>query len=95
MNLNESEHFYDELLKCMWGYIADKLSIPIAELSSDSARETLIESGVSVDDSTEFLRIISECEYARFAPKSELAQMGTLYSSAHTLISKFEDIIKK
>lgn len=95
MNLKNGERFYDELLKCMWGYIADKLSIPIAELSSDSARDTLIENGVSGEDSAEFLRIISECEYARFAPKSELAQMDSLYSSAHTLISKFEDIIKK
>ncbi len=95
MSLKDSERFYDELLKCMWGYIADKLSIPIAELSSDSARNTLLENGVSAEDSDEFLRIISECEYARFAPKSELAQMDSLYSSAHTLISKFEDIIKK
>jgi hypothetical protein len=95
MGLKNSEQFYEELLKCMWGYISDKLSIPLALLGSDTARDTLVENGVTASDAEEFLRIIAECEYARFAPKSEKAQMDNLYHSAHSLISKFEDIIKK
>jgi hypothetical protein len=95
MGLKNSEQFYEELLKCMWGYIADKLSIPLAQLGSDTARNTLMENGVNITDTEEFLRIIAECEYARFAPKSELVVMDTLYHSAHSLISKLEDIINK
>jgi hypothetical protein len=95
MGLKNSEQFYEELLKCMWGYIADKLSIPLAQLGSETARDTLIENGVTSTDTEEFLRIIAECEYARFAPKAEQAQMDTLYHSSISLISKFEDIINK
>ena len=92
---SNSELFHDELLKALWGYIADKLSIPVANLSSDSARETLLSNGVDKSDAEEFLRIISVCEYARYAPKSEHSQMRELYDNAIALISKLEEIIGK
>lgn len=92
---SNSELFHEELLKALWGYIADKLSIPVASLSSDSARETLLKNSVDNADAEEFLRIISVCEYARYAPRGEHSQMKELYDSAIALISKLEEIIGK
>ncbi len=95
MKAQNSDRFYDELLRCMWGYTADKLNIPLAVLGSESAKETLIDHNVAEEDVAEFLRIVAECEYARYAPGSTQAQMDGLYQSAHSLVSKLEDIIKR
>ena len=94
LKANNAEQFHDELLRALWGYISDKLSIPVANLSSDSAKETLSERGIRIDDIDEFLRIISICEYARYAPKGEQSQMANLYDSSIELIAKFEEVLK-
>jgi hypothetical protein len=75
--------------------VSDKLSIPVSNLTSDNAKETLIENKVSKFDTEEFLKIISACEYARFAPKSEPSQMNVLYDSALTLIARLDGVIGK
>ena len=33
---NKKDAFYDEVLKALWGYISDKLSIPVSRLSKDN-----------------------------------------------------------
>ena len=33
---NKQEAFYDEVLKALWGYISDKLNIPVSQLSKDN-----------------------------------------------------------
>jgi hypothetical protein len=38
--------FYDEVLKALWGYISDKLNIPVSRLSKDNVEETLNKYGV-------------------------------------------------
>ncbi|MDD2197113.1 MAG: BatD family protein [Bacteroidales bacterium] len=93
LKANNAEQFHDELLRALWGYISDKLSIPVANLSSDTARVTLLERGVNTIDIEEFLRIVSICEYARYAPKGEQSQMANLYDSSIELISKLEAVL--
>lgn len=93
--LSQSEQFHDELLRAMWGYVSDKLSIQIANLSSDSAIQTLAKYNVEESDIQEFMRIISICEYARYAPKGEPLQMAELYQSAIELIAKLDGVIGK
>jgi hypothetical protein len=95
LNTSNAEQFYEELLKAMWGYVSDKLSIPISNLSYYTAKETLIANCVPEADTDEFLRIISVCEYARYAPKGELSQMSELYLNAIDLISRLEGVISK
>ncbi len=90
---SKEEQFYEELLKAMWGYISDKLSIPIANLTSETAKENLALRNVPEADTEELLRIISTCEYARFAPKSQQSQMTDLYESSIVLIAKLDGII--
>ncbi|MEG1562894.1 MAG: BatD family protein, partial [Bacteroides sp.] len=36
---NKKDAFYDEVLKALWGYISDKLSIPVSRLSKDNIEE--------------------------------------------------------
>jgi hypothetical protein len=93
--LSQSEQFHDELLRAMWGYVSDKLNIQVANLSSDSAIKTLAKYDVEETDIQEFMRIISICEYARYAPKGEPLQMAELYQSAIELIAKLDGVIGK
>lgn len=95
LKTDNRELFFEEIHKAMWGYLADKLKISVSNLTSDNARIELEKYAVSSIDIEEFMRIISVCEYARFAPKSEHSEMNSLYESAHQLISKLEQVIKK
>ena len=36
LDKNQKNEFYDEVLKALWGYISDKLNIPVSELSKDN-----------------------------------------------------------
>ncbi|NOU19158.1 MAG: protein BatD [Bacteroidales bacterium] len=92
---NRREQFFEEIHKAMWGYLSDKLSIPISNLTSDNARIELKSRDIADNDIEEFMRIISVCEYARFAPATDNSEMSLLYNSAHQLISKLEQIIKR
>ncbi len=91
---NKKEAFYDEILKAMWGYISDKLSIPVSKLSKDNISEKLRKHGVEEDLIKEFLGVLDECEFARFAPGDENEKMDKVYTSSLAVISKMENIIK-
>ena len=38
---NKKDAFYDEVLKALWGYISDKLNIPVSRLSKDNIEDEL------------------------------------------------------
>lgn len=95
LKADNKDLFFEEIHKAMWGYLADKLSIPISNLTSDTARTELEAKNVGQQDIEEFMRIINVCEYARFAPKAEHSEMNSLFQSSYNLISKLEQIIKK
>jgi len=92
---NGRDLFFEEIHKAMWGYLSDKLCIPISSLTSDNARIELNSREVPDVDIEEFMRIISVCEFARFAPATDNSEMSLLFKSSHELIMKFEQIIKK
>ena len=48
--------FYDELLKALWGYLSDKLSMPVSELSKDNIAAKLAECQVPADLIEEYWR---------------------------------------
>ena len=91
---NKKEAFYDEVLKALWGYISDKLNIPVSRLSKDNVEEKLRNHGVSDELIKEFLDTLNECEFARFAPGDENQAMDKVYSSSLAVMSKMENSIK-
>jgi hypothetical protein len=92
---NNKEAFYDEVLKALWGYISDKLSIPVSQLTKDNVSEKLAASGVSDELTKELLATLDECEFARFAPGDAGKTMDKVYTSAVSVISKMENTIKR
>ena len=91
---NKKDAFYDEVLKALWGYISDKLNIPVSRLSKDNIEEKLRNHGVSEELIKEFLNALNDCEFARFAPGDENKAMDKVYSSSIEVISKMENSIK-
>ena len=91
---NKKDAFYDEVLKALWGYISDKLNIPVSSLSKDNIEEKLRNHGVSEELIKEFLNALNDCEFARFAPGDENQAMDKVYSSSIEVISKMENSIK-
>jgi hypothetical protein len=88
------EAFYDEVLKALWGYVSDKLSIPVSQLSKDNIEEELTRYGVDADLTKTFLDALNECEFARYAPGNAGETMDKVYATAVDVISRMENRIK-
>lgn len=91
---NKKNEFYDEVLKALWGYISDKLSILVSQLSKDNIEAELTNYGVQEALIAEFIGVLNECEYARYAPGNENEAMDKVYSASVEVISKMENSIK-
>lgn len=86
--------FYEEMLKAYWGYLSDKLNIPLADLSRDTIREVLEKKNVSADVIAAFIGVVDLCEFARYAPEAGQIQMESEYENAIGIISKLEQQIR-
>lgn len=93
---NKKDEFYDEVLKALWGYTSDKLTIPVSKLSKDNVEDNMRNYGVSEDLIKDFLDTLNECEFARFAPNGGESQaMDKVYSSCLSIMDKMENSIKR
>ena len=90
---NKSQ-FYDEVLRALWGYISDKLTIPLSKLSKDNIEEELTKYGVENELTNQFINTLNECEFAKFAPGDDNQAMDKVFKQATELISRMEDVIK-
>ncbi|MCD7963268.1 MAG: BatD family protein [Rikenellaceae bacterium] len=89
MLAKNEQGFYEEMLKAMWGYMSDKLDIPVAELSKDNIKNELSGRGIDEVLIDRYIKIISDSEFARYAPVSDIT-IGDIYNSAVDTISKLE-----
>lgn len=94
MKQNNSEKFYDEILKAVWGYLSDKLSIPVANLTKDNVSEILVKHQVDAENISLLMQLLDACEFARFAPSAVSGGMDEIYSKAGMVISKLDQKIK-
>ena len=91
----KQNEFYDEVLRALWGYVGDKLDMPVTELSRDNISQQLSERGVDNDTVTQFIGALDECEYARYAPGDASGNMNKVYDAAIQAIMKIEDTMKR
>lgn len=86
----ERENFFDEVMRAMWGYLSDKLSIPMSELTKDNAREKMAEHSIAETDAEEFIKVLDSCEFARYAPAELSDSMEDIYNRAAEVIGRME-----
>lgn len=91
---NQAEQFYESVIKALWGYLSDKLSIPVADLNRERASENLLARGISQETVSELMKIIDDCEFARYAPAAFSGTMNEIYDGAAKVMGIFEKQIK-
>ena len=91
MKSNQTDAFYDELMRALLGYAADKLSIPMTELNKDNVREKLTEAKVADVVIEGYLNVLSEAEFARFAPGDPNVMKEKLFTAAQEAINNLEN----
>ncbi|MGD9931411.1 MAG: BatD family protein [Mangrovibacterium sp.] len=94
MKHQKAEEFYEAVLKAFWGYLSDKLSIPVADLNRDKATATLAKRQVSEEVVREFISMIDTCEFARYAPSAAGGTLEELYRKSVDLMGKLEKQIR-
>ena len=77
-----------------WGYLSDKLNIPVADLSKDTSKEALIKNNIDEELLNSFYYIIDNCEYARYSPEHASEEMHKLYNKAIKTIIKLQQKLK-
>lgn len=92
---HDKEHFYDEVLKAVWGYLSDKLGIPTSELTKDNVAAELEKYGAGAELIAEFNDILGRCEFAQYAPSQSDEAMDELYAHTVGAIGKMENTVKK
>ena len=94
MKNNKPEEFYESVLKGLWGYLSDKLAIPVANLNRGNASMTLTSRQVDEEVIDEFIKIIDDCEFARYAPSAFSGTINDVYDRAAAIMGKLEKQIK-
>lgn len=88
---NKTNEYYEEVFKALWGYVSDKLGIPVADLNKDNLRAKLNNRGVDQEVIEQYIGLIDKAEFARFAPSGGTQEMGNVYQEAIDIITKVED----
>jgi len=91
---NKKDEFYVEVSQALWGYLSDKFSIPLANLSMETVNETLTNKGVKEETINQFIETLNHCEFARFAPGDSSSKMENIYNEAVNIISLIENELK-
>lgn len=92
---NKPGEFYDEVLRALWGYVGDKMNIPVEQLSHDNISQRLSERQVDAEVISQFIEALDECEFERYAPGDPKGNMEKVYEKAMTAIEKIEETFKK
>lgn len=92
---NDAEKFYEAVTRAFWGYLSDKLTIPVADLNKERAAEALLERSVSQELVDRFIETLDTCEFARFAPGGgTTTAMNEMYGKAVEVMSRMEKEIR-
>lgn len=89
MKSGESEAFYAEIERALWTYLSDRLSVPTADLNKDNIASILSGKGVDEEIIAEVNRVLSDAEFARYAPSAAQSK-EQLYSAATQIIDQLE-----
>lgn len=92
MAANKNDRFYEEILRALWGYISDKLNIPVSELSRNNVSEKLKQYGVNDQIIEKTISVLDDCEMARYTPESSRVSPDTIYQTASDIMNSMESV---
>ena len=95
MAAGKQGEFYDEVLRALWGYVGDKLNMPVEQLSRENISQQLSAHNVTEETIQQFIGALDECEFARYAPGDATGNMNKVYDAAMTAITNIATTMKK
>ena len=95
MKAGQSGAFYDEVMRALWGYVGDKLNMPVEQLSRENISQQLSSHQVSDEVTQQFLSALDECEFARYAPGDATGNMNKVYDTALSALAQIASTMKK
>ena len=88
---SKSDEFYAELLRAMWGYLSDKLTIPVSQLNRQNIVDALSERGIESDIVDNVIGVLDSCEMARYTPgSSDASSMQGCFDLAEKTIIQLD-----
>lgn len=90
LNTTDTEGFYSELLKALWGYLSDKFNIPLSELNKERINSVVKDVKLDNELIDELNEVIDKCEYARYSPDSDITAAEEIYRKAEKVIKTIE-----
>lgn len=94
MSQNKQAEFYDEVLHALWGYVGDKLNMPVEKLARENIADNLQRQSVDGKTIDTFISALDECEFERYAPGDPSGNMNKTIDSAMTAIMEIENVMK-
>ncbi len=92
MQAGQKEAFYAEVLTATWGYLSDKLTIPVSALSKDNIEIELEKYGVKEPLRKSTLDLLDKCEFAQYAQELANNDMNAVYTHAASLMASLEKV---
>lgn len=83
----DSNRFYEEIYKAIWGCLADKYNIELSQLNRDSVNACLNDKQVPSDQQAQIMKVLQDVDLARFAPGNADAQKQSVYDEALMMIA--------
>ncbi|ATL46515.1 hypothetical protein COR50_04620 [Chitinophaga caeni] len=95
LNEGKDKLFYEETSRAVWGYLANKFHIPLAELNKQVIQDRLAAEQIDPAISNNLFVLLDNCEIALYAPSNSHDVRRTTYEQAITVISDMETALKK
>ena len=95
MTDSNTSAFYAEVLTASWGYLSDKLGIPVSELSKENIDAELEKYGVDESLRVKTLGLLDKCEFAQYAPQLANSDMNAVFSEAAAVMDALESVKRK
>lgn len=83
----DTNRFYEEIYRAIWGCISDKYSIPLSKLNRDSVCLCLADKQVPQAQQQNIMKVLQDVDIARFAPGDAEAQKQSIYDEALQMIA--------
>lgn len=95
MRAGDKNKFYAEVLTALWGYLSDKIQIPVSELNKENISAELTNYDATDEVIAAVIEVLNNCEFAQYAPELSGNDMESIYSAAADAMDKLENTKRK
>ena len=83
-----TDRFYEEIYKAIWGCLADKYNIELSQLNRDTVSACLADKQVADTQQQRIMKVLQDVDIARFAPGDAETQKQAVYTEALLMIAE-------